>query len=420
MNVSTTPAAVAGAAKGRGTRARRPLFRLTPRASAGLGFFALLLAIVYPLIDHDASHINTLFLATANAILALGLNVVVGYAGLLDLGYAAFFAIGAYAYGMLASSQFTPGGGFDLHVGGLSVLAWGPLGIHANFWFFLPVVALIAAFFGVMLGAPTLRLRGDYLAIVTLGFGEIVPAVVKNLGSNNIFGWPDLTGGSNSLGPIDRPQLGTVPFDDPTQTLPWFYLGLAVLVLVVFITLSLRGSRLGRAWIAIREDELAASCMGINLTRVKLQAFATGAFFSGFAGMMVGSKLGSIEPSSFAFGTSIGILAMVVLGGMGSIPGVIVGALLISALQYTILDQVPVWLNNLGTLTNNSYLASGNFDGVRYLVFGAILVLTMIFRREGLIPSRRRTIELHADDEDVLMEENQPLYDVREGKSALE
>ena len=375
---------------------------------------AFVIAALIPILDGDSSQIDTLVSAMSFAILALGLNIVVGYAGLLDLGYAAFYAIGAYTFAMIGSAQFQPGKALVLNVFGVHLFSMGQNGIHANFWIFLPIVALVAAFFGVILGAPTLRLRGDYLAIVTLGFGEIVPAVIGNLGANNIFGWPDITGGENSLSGIDQPTLGGIVFATDPQ--PWYYLSLVVLAAIVFIVSRLRNSRLGRAWIAIREDEVAASCMGINLVRTKLLAFAMGAFFSGFAGMINGSRLGSISPGDFTFEVSIGILCMVVLGGMGNIAGVILGALLISALQFYLLDQMNSWAHSLGAATHIGFLQTVDLVGARYLIYGIILVLVMLYRREGLLPNRRRAIELHPDDPQTLAEENQPLYDVEVGK----
>ncbi len=417
-----TPGQRAATASGGRARARRtlmpPVLQRMPPGPRTLLFAIILfaLAALFPIVDGDTSQVYTGVEACSFAILALGLNVVVGYAGLLDLGYAAFYAIGAYAFGLVGSAQFQPGASLNLRLGSLQIFTMGQDGIHANFWLFLPLAALVAALFGVILGAPTLRLRGDYLAIVTLGFGEIVPSIVRNLGPNNIFSWPNITGGENSLSGIDQPSLGSLQFTDPR---PWYYLSLVVLALIALIATRLRSSRLGRAWVAIREDELAASCMGINLVRTKLLAFGMGAFFSGFAGMIIGSFLGAINPDNFAFQVSVAILCAVVLGGMGSIPGVILGGLIIGILQYSLLDQVTTWLGNVGSSTNISVLQPDHVSGLKYLIFGAILVLMMIFRREGILPNRRRAIELHADEADIVQDENQPLYDVRDGKSTI-
>jgi len=363
------------------------------------GYVALALALLAPIVIEQTSQgqiwLDTLTYGEVYAILALGLNVVVGFAGLLDLGYAAFYAIGAYTFGLLASSQaqnFLPGN-VSINLPFLNVASSGlHQGIHLNFWVALPLCALVAATFGIILGAPTLRLRGDYLAIVTLGFGEIVPEVITNLGPNNSLGLPNITNGTNALFGIDQPQLGPLHFS--TDQLPWYYLGLATLIVIITIATRLENSRLGRAWVAMREDELAASCMGINLTRTKLSAFAMGAFFSGLAGMINGSRLQTITPDAFKFDVSITILTMVVLGGMGSIPGVLIGALIIAALQLTLLDQLTNALHGIGGATNVGFLQTLDLTQGKNLIFGLLLVLMMIFRREGLIPQRRRRTEL--------------------------
>ncbi|MBV8750826.1 MAG: branched-chain amino acid ABC transporter substrate-binding protein, partial [Candidatus Eremiobacteraeota bacterium] len=288
---------------------------LTPGARNALIAFAV--AIVLPFVGHNGAFTNFLADAGAFVLLALGLNIVVGFAGLLDLGYAAFFAIGSYAFAMLASPQF---------------------GIHVPFWLLIFVAAAIAGIFGVLLGAPTLRLRGDYLAIVTLGFGEIVPQTFLNLAQ-----W---TGGPNGIGSLDQPVFFGLKFGfDP---LPYYLLILALIALAVWVANNLRQSRLGRAWMAIREDELAAAHMGINTTTTKLAAFAMGASFSGLAGCAYASKLQLVSPDQFGFNVSVFILAMLVLGGMGNIPGVILGSVLLSSLDRFILPQGTNFLHWLG------------------------------------------------------------------------
>src|SRR2546430_1899616 len=266
-------------------------------------------------------------------LLAIGLNVVVGFAGLLDLGYAAFFAIGAYTYALLASDQL---GASPLHHS-----------VHIPFWLLLFLGMFVAAGFGALLGAPTLRLRGDYLAIVTLGFGEIVPRVFRNL--------PQWTGGINAVGNIDQPAL-PLWLDGPWAGLqlavvhnytfsfdPVAYYVLIVILVAgcVILVNNLMRSRLGRAWMAIREDEVAAASMGINTVSTKLLAFAIGAAFSGFAGAYFGAKLSLVGPDNFEFVVSITVLVMVVLGGMGSIPGVMVGSLLVYYVLYNFLANLP-------------------------------------------------------------------------------
>jgi branched-chain amino acid transport system permease protein len=340
--------------------ARRPLLTLTPGLRTAVIAFAV--ALVLPFAGRNGAFTNFLADAGAFVLLALGLNIVVGFAGLLDLGYAAFFAIGSYAFAMLASPQF---------------------GAHVPFWVLIFVASGIAAVFGILLGAPTLRLRGDYLAIVTLGFGEIVPQTFLNLTQ-----W---TGGPNGIGSLDQPVFFGLRFG--FNPLPYYLLILALIALAVWVASNLRNSRLGRAWMAIREDELAAAHMGINTTTTKLAAFAMGASFSGLAGCAYASKLQLVSPDQFGFNVSVFILAMLVLGGMGNIPGVIVGSLILSALERFILPQGTNFLHGLHVnvdLTNS-----------RFLIYGAILVLMMLFRPEGLIPSRERKAELHAGDTDA-------------------
>jgi branched-chain amino acid transport system permease protein len=390
-------------------------FRDNRRMLTGWGI-TLIIALLFPLLINPTGHeqdiTGDVVEAEIYAMLALGLNVVVGFAGLLDLGYAAFFAIGAYSFGMLSSSHFLPASRFSS-----PIISWGPSGIHANFWFFLPACAMLAALFGVLLGAPTLRLRGDYLAIVTLGFGEIVHKVVVNLGPGSTvsaFGWPDITGGTNSLDGIFQPSFGPVQFS--TDQVPWYYLGLGVLAVIIVIAYSLQNSRLGRAWVAMREDELAAACMGINLRNTKLLAFSMGAFFSGFAGVVQGSRLTLVDPSQFTFQVSISILVMVVLGGIGSVPGVVLGAGIIALLQFFLLQQLNDWMHAVGNTTHIGILQTLDLTQAQYLIFGILLVVMMIFRREGLIPSSQRRRELRPADESVLAEENQSLYSVRSGE----
>ncbi|MGH7684051.1 MAG: branched-chain amino acid ABC transporter permease, partial [Vulcanimicrobiaceae bacterium] len=234
------------------------------------GIVVVALCAFVPLFDRNAAHLNFLADAATFILLALGLNIVVGFAGLLDLGYAAFFAIGSYAYAMLASGQFN---------------------IHIPFWVMLFVASMIAGIFGILLGAPTLRLRGDYLAIVTLGFGEIVPQTFLNLSQ-----W---TNGPNGISALDQPVFFNYRFG--LQTLPYYFVGLALVALAIVIVHNLQDSRLGRSWMAIREDELAAAHMGINTTKAKLSAFALGASFSGLAGVAYASKLNLVSPDSFQF-----------------------------------------------------------------------------------------------------------------------
>ncbi len=294
-------------------------------------------------------------------LLALGLNVVVGLAGLLDLGYAAFFAIGAYTYGLLASSFYN---------------------IHVPFWPMLILGAIVAALFGVALGAPTLRLRGDYLAIVTLGFGEIVPVFFTNSDT--------LTNGTNGIAGVDRPSLPGIEFG-AANPIPYYVTMVVILSLVLILLYRLQESRLGRAWMAIREDELAAASSGINTITTKLLAFALGATTSGFAGVFAASRLIFVSPDQFGFTVSFTVLAMVVLGGMGNIWGVAAGAFIVFLIQSVFLKQLTIFFQPL----NIPVLSSINFLDYQFLLFGIALVGMMLLRPEGLFPSTRRRQELH-------------------------
>ncbi len=372
-----------------------------PRVGGNAWRYAVLfvIAIAFPAWAKTSSGGNEYLIsvvadAGVYVLLAIGLNVVVGFAGLLDLGYAAFFAIGAYTYAFLASDH------------GLAT----PLAtaIHLPFWLVLFVGMFIAAGFGAILGAPTLRLRGDYLAIVTLGFGEIVPRVFKNLAA-----W---TSGVNGISALDSPELPVWlqgPWSgDPLAVVndfkiidPLGYYVIMVLLIAACIVLvtNLYGSRIGRAWMAVREDETAAAAMGVNTVQMKLLAFAIGASFSGFAGAFYGAKLSLVSPENFGFTVSITILVMVVLGGMGNIPGVIVGSLLIYSVIFLVLPSLPPlaegWAASIGL--GGLIPQNGDWPGLgqevqrlKFLLFGLILVLTMILRPQGLLPSRVREQEL--------------------------
>jgi ABC-type branched-subunit amino acid transport system permease subunit len=335
-------------------------------------------------------------------ILALGLNVVVGFAGLLDLGYVAFFAFGAFTWSMLGSNQFAAISFLVHRLDNLPIVPQHlPFGIQPWAWLFWPgllIGALVAAGFGVLLGVPTLRLRGDYLAIVTLGFGEIVPIAFRNV--------PGITAGSNAIPGVPSPVIPGVKFPILLDITPFYFLILVLIVLAVISNIRLRDSRLGRAWVALREDEIATAASGINTVRIKLLAFATGAFFSGLAGVYHASKLGAIGPADFSFSDSIVYLAMVVLGGLGSIPGVMLGAVVIGLLNGYFLPLV----NSQRTDPNSIFYIFHNFDVsyVRFIIFGGMLVGMMLLRPEGLIPNRRRSAELHGE---VATETEQPVLD---------
>lgn len=324
--------------------------------------------------------LRTLDTAMLYIMLALGLNIVIGYAGLLDLGYIAFYAVGAYTYALLNSPQLLP------LLAGTGYEGW----LHTPLWIVLPLAAFLAGVFGMLLGAPTLKLRGDYLAIVTLGFGEIIRLLLRNLTRPvNITNGPI---GINRIEPasfwqhqITSPlQVGNIQFSSLHQ---YYYLFLALVLLVILVSMRLQSSRIGRAWIAIREDEIAAQAMGINTRNVKLLAFAMGASFGGVSGALFASYQGFVSPESFILMESIMILAMVVLGGMGNIPGVILGAVLLSLTPEVLRDVVnPLQDQFLG----ERIVAP---DDLRMLVFAVALILVMLLRPEGIWPSRRRKAE---------------------------
>ncbi len=330
-------------------------------------------------------------------MMAIGLNVVVGYAGLLDLGYVAFYAAGAYMAGWLASQHFEQ---VTFHFGSAGLNEELP-GIHINLWLVLILAGLFTAVVGIVIGLPTLRLRGDYLAIVTLGFGEIVPQFVRN---GNDFGGFDLTAGSFGITPIDSPGFGDGLSDLSAGLLPvnfqksfdaeqlYYWSALGLLLFTVFCCWRLRDSRLGRAWIAIREDETAAAAMGIPLMRTKTWSYAIGAFFGGIAGAYYASFKSGAFPSDFYFNISIFLLCMVILGGMGSIWGVIVAGVILGWLN---IEGLAVIGNNL----NNAFVEPV-FDQrlevpkYQFGIYGTIIVIMMLFRPTGLIPERRRKLEM--------------------------
>ena len=316
-------------------------------------------------------------------ICALGLNIVVGYAGLLDLGFVAFWAIGGYTAGWFMSDFFHQ---VNFHLGSTAPSTQN--GIHISFWGVLIIGALIAAVFGVIIGAPTLRLKSDYLALVTLGFGEIIPQVFYN--GENIGGF-NLTNGSKGISPIDNVGLfGKTlgPFD-----LDWKYLIFVCLAaLMVFISLRIRSGRLGRAWLAIREDELAASMMGVPLMRSKLSAYAVGAVSGGIGGVAFATHVNGVFADRFSFSISIILLAMVVLGGMGNVWGVIVGALAIAWVNAT---GLPAF----GDTVNAALGTNINFPSYNFLLFGGILIFMMLYKREGLLPESRLKELLHETDD---------------------
>lgn len=334
---------------------------------------AVLIALPFALSYAGTAWVRIANFAVLYVLLALGLNIVVGFAGLLDLGYIAFYAVGAYAYALLASPHF---------------------GLHLPFWIILPIGAALAALFGVMLGAPTLKLRGDYLAIVTLGFGEIVRICLNNLAQP-----VNITRGPQGIAQIDPFRAGGFDFSTTdtvfgvaiTGPMKYYWLLVAVAVVIIVMNVRLQNSRIGRAWEAVREDEIAARAMGIDTTAVKLLAFAMGASFGGVAGGMFAAIQGFISPESFVLVESVLIVSMVVLGGMGNIWGVILGAVLLSfvpeVLRYTV---TPLQNALFGKIVIEP-------EVIRMLIFGLALVLVMLYRPAGLLPSAVRKRELAAE-----------------------
>jgi branched-chain amino acid transport system permease protein len=352
-------------------------------------------------------------------MMAVGLNIVVGYAGLLDLGYVAFYAMGAYTAAWFSSLQFAHKH-FDLGAVGLTP---NLPGIHVTMWLLLPLAGIVTALTGIIIGLPTLRLRGDYLAIVTLGFGEILPQIARN--GDNFFGTGfNLTNGPNGITPLDSPGFGhgisnltggflpsnylqccnaTVLGHQVQSTDVFFWTAIVLLLFTVFCSMRLQYSRLGRAWIAIREDETAAAAMGVPLMRTKTWAYATGAFFGGVAGAYYAFFKSATFPGDFFFNISVFILCMVILGGMGNIWGVIVGAGFLAYLDREGLANTGAWINT------NIHVGHWhpNLDVPLYAsgIYGLIILVVMLFRPEGLIPSKRVAAEMHEGVHD------EPLYD---------
>jgi branched-chain amino acid transport system permease protein len=344
-------------------------------------------ALVLPFFQESGGgFIEDATLALAYAVMALGLNIIVGFAGLLDLGYVAFFALGALTAGWFMSGFYANAGGGE----GFSLLVGEPAsnlpGIHFNFVMVAVLAVLVCTIAGMLIGLPTLRLRGDYIAIVTLAFGEIIGRVVIN-GDQLKIGGEKLTNGRQGITPIDKIDL---PFLEPFKSLelrPWYFVALGLVFIALFVNYMLRDSRLGRAWIALREDEVAAASMGVPLVKTKLLAYGTGAALGGMSGAFLASYLNTVNADQFQFSFSIFVLAMVILGGLGSIEGVVLGAIVLSFIN-----------NNLIPDVFNDYPSKVGLDfdltELSFGIFGFLLVIMMVLRPEGLIPERRRQIEL--------------------------
>ena len=344
---------------------------LSPKSTAGIALISVaLIALPFVAAMGGQAWVRIVNFAILYVFLALGLNIVVGFAGLLDLGYIAFYAVGAYTWALLASPHF---------------------GLHLPFWVILPIGAGLACIAGVLLGSPTLKLRGDYLAIVTLGFGEIVRIFMNNLNAPI-----NITNGPQGITLIDPVAIGAFKFSGNTPIWgyllsgpqKYYFLLVALALLVIVLNLRLQHSRIGRAWQAIREDEIAAKAVGINTRNIKLLAFAMGASFGGIAGGVFAAMQGFVSPESFSLMESVMILAMVVLGGMGHIPGVILGAVLLSVLPEALRYGVgPLQMAVFGKMLVDP-------ESLRMLVFGLALVLVMRYKPAGLWPSPERQREL--------------------------
>jgi branched-chain amino acid transport system permease protein len=356
-----------------------------PHARILVGFFVVAILVLPFATDAllGRGWVRIIDFALLYIMLALGLNIVVGYAGLLDLGYIAFFAVGAYCYALTSSPHLA-----------LAFPLLFPDGVHLSFWIVLPLAALIAGGCGVVLGAPTLRLRGDYLAIVTLGFGEITRIFLNNLNAPI-----NLTNGPQGISSIDPIKIAGVSLNATQNfmgfTIPsvhsYFYLFLIFTAMVVFISLRLEHSRIGRAWMAIREDEIAASAMGINTRNFKLLAFGMGAMFGGVSGVLFSGFQGFVSPESFSLMESIMVLCMVVLGGMGNIFGVILGGVLLALLPEILRHSVvPIQLMLFGRSIIDP-------ESLRMMMFGGALIAVMLYRPAGLWPSRVRYRELKTE-----------------------
>jgi branched-chain amino acid transport system permease protein len=356
----------------------------------------VLVAILFPFFfDSGGTVLGTAVLALAYTVMALGLNIIVGFAGLLDLGYVAFFAIGAYTMGWFGSLFFSRVNNEEgIHILVAERAAELP-GIHINFLLILVAAVIFTTIAGMLIGLPTLRLRGDYIAIVTLAFGEIIGRIAINGDALRIGGQP-LTAGRQGITPVDKIDL---PFLEPFKSLdlrPWYFVALALVVVALTVSFTLRNSRLGRAWIALREDEVAAVAMGVPAVKTKLLAYGTGAALGGLSGAFLGSFNNTVNADQFQFYFSILILGMVILGGLGSIWGVVLGAIALTVINFYL---IPETFNSLPGKVGLDF----DVTQITFAIYGFLLVVMMIMRPEGLLPERRRKQELHDEEGDQLV-----------------
>jgi branched-chain amino acid transport system permease protein len=404
-----TPAPAAGKPKRRGPSLNEMPWWVEKLA---IPIVFLVVAALLPfLFDSGSSFIGTCVLALAYTVMALGLNIIVGFAGLLDLGYVAFFAIGAYTMGWLGSGFFSEvGNGEGWHIA-VSGFAASLPGIHVNFLIVIVVAIIFTTIAGMFIGLPTLRLRGDYIAIVTLAFGEIIGRSAVNgdeiiladfpiIGGplEDIFG-PDqpITAGRQGITPVDKIDLPFVEAFTSLNLRPWYWVGLAMVAIVLFVNFRLRDSRLGRAWVALREDEVAAVSMGVPAVKTKLLAYGTGAAFGGISGAFLGSFNNTVNADQFQFFFSILILGMVILGGLGSIWGTVLGGIALTFINFEMLPRLNSLPSDIGL----------DFDlsEINFGIYGFLLVIMMIMRPQGLLPERRRKMELteEADTTDTTL-----------------
>jgi branched-chain amino acid transport system permease protein len=385
-----------------GVKARDPVqdggFGLSREVRVGLAIAAVLAGALLPLfVDGGGGFIDDATIALAYVVMALGLNIIVGFAGLLDLGYVAFFAIGAYTMGYFGSLfHITANGGEGVHI-----LVSGPAaelpGIHMNFILIVVLAIVATTIAGMVIGLPTLRLRGDYIAIVTLAFGEIVGRIAINGDEIKGFG-TQLTAGRQGITPVDKIDLPFLEAFNSLQLRPWYWVAFTLVLIALFVNFRLRDSRLGRAWIALREDEVAAVSMGVPLVKTKLLAYGTGAAFGGVSGAFLGSYLNTVNADQFAFSFSIFVLAMIILGGLGSIWGVVIGAVALSFINNRLIPDV---LNDVPAKIGLDF----DLTELSFGIFGFLLVIMMVLRPEGLLPERRRQIELTAGVEDLAVDD---------------
>jgi branched-chain amino acid transport system permease protein len=364
---------------------RDALERVLPRWwRRALALALLAFGVLLPfLVSQAGDFMNATVIALAYVVMALGLNIVVGFAGLLDLGYVAFYAFGAYCVGWFGSGFFFRA---HLHVVVSKVASTLP-GIHLNFVLILLCAVVITSLAGTIIGLPTLRLRGDYIAIVTLAFGEIIGVTAVNGQDIHLGGGMTLTAGNLGIPAVDPPYFPGIGQFSQLDLRPWYWLIFAVMVIVLAVNLRVRDSRLGRAWIALREDEVAAVSMGIPLVRTKLLAYAMGAAFGGMSGAFLGALYTSVNAGQFAFSFSIFVLAMIIVGGLGSIWGAVLGALALSYINYYLIPDV---LNSVP----KDFGLNFNLTQLSFGIYGFLLVLVMVLRPQGLLPERRRRLEL--------------------------